>query len=71
MKRNKAKGSARKGGKQYWDKMHSAQLFGANIGFMDATVGQPLAFRIRFAWEIVKGINPITAERPGKPKHVR
>ena len=71
MKRNRSKGKARKGGSDYWKKMESARLFQANISFMEATVGMPPAFRLRFAWEILKGVNPITGQQHIRPHGVR
>jgi len=59
----KRKRGPRKGGQTYWNRMECARIYSANIGFMDATVEMPLAFRLRFGWEIVKGLNPITGKK--------
>ncbi|MFW0778319.1 MAG: hypothetical protein ACN2B6_11455 [Rickettsiales bacterium] len=71
MKRNRPKGKERKGGADYWKKMESARVYQANISFMDATVDMPSDFRIRFAWEIIKGVNPITGKQHIRPYGVR
>lgn len=49
-------------GKDYFAKMQSARIYQGNVGFMDKTANMPFMFRIRFAWDILKGVNPVTGK---------
>ena len=57
------KSGPKKGGADYWKKMQSARIYQGNLSFLQATAEMPFAFRLRFAWEIVKGINPATGKK--------